>query len=219
MWNKMRRLAVPVALPLSVVVLVAVLLIQPWEGGDEATGAVIEYRFCNTVVRVPADQLEVRYLSEPLVGDSPPSRPPAMQLVYKQPKQESSFITIDAESGQTIVEEIRAEDRPFLDAALATKRIEQAEPTFWPYGDQVQVSPEYTSGVFHYRYPDPGAGIALFINFPYSQPTELVAINCRSIMTLKGRMDGGVDADYSKVSAEDRDAFEKFVAEVGFEAN
>jgi len=211
MWHKIRRLGALIAMPLGIAALVAVLLIQPWEEGDKATGSGIEFRLCNVAVKVPPQ------LDAYLVFDSQtPARSPLARVEWR-PSLGEGAIGINAITGEAMQDTVKAEDRPMFDAVLASKRLEHSLPEFWPYSDRVQMSSiRQEDGIFRHRYPDPGAGIALIMHFPYGQPTELIVRNCRSIMTLTARPGGGVDINDSEVAPEDGAAFEKFAAEVEY---
>lgn len=175
--------------------------------------------FCNTVVSAPTEQpgFVMRLITGESTGD--PSTRPVLQIGVEHPTTDRlSAIDIDAATGRTLTAKIQPEDRPLLDAILASMRVDQAAPVFWPYGDGVQEEPVYAEqGSFRHRYPDPGAGVVLLMRTGFGGYPALLLVNCQSRLTLQGNASGGIDdADYSEVAREDRAAFERFAAEVEY---
>lgn len=216
MLQKTRRLGALLAMPLGIAVVVAVLLIQPWGGGDKATGALIEYRFCNTIVKAPTSdklgELQVTPVTGERYGD--PTRRPTLSIGVERPDR-TSFVELDAVTGASISTSVNPADNVLIDGVLSSKRIESNAPAFWPYSAAVQVPPACFEGTFRYRDPDPGSG--LIVLGQSGLPPMLIVKNCRSAMTVTGKEAGGVQADYSGVAPEDRAAFQTFVSEVTYE--
>ncbi len=160
------RSVAPLAVLVAVVGVVAVVLIQPWGGGDQfaqpAAGQEQLYYVCNVSVPVPPDV----HANTILLPDGKDTLLLVAQT-YQPDGSLGSSVSIEAWTGRVLVEKyVSAADEGKLKVMIQRLRVgppDQSTPG-WPrtearLNQQLDNEEERTGDKFHYRLPDNNSGV------------------------------------------------------------
>jgi hypothetical protein len=134
-----------------------------------------------------------------------------------------SVVTIDAETGEVIHDDVLASDRAAFDAILATLTVGQPQTTAggsapWPYGATLPSTPRRQLGSLTFVEPDPASGIGTKYGCydglePNTSGCSVAFYNTRSALWIDEKTGERLD-DPSAIHPDDREAFDRLFAQV-----
>ncbi len=185
-------------------------------GGDSAEAGVEVVRWGNVTVSVPKESGVSAVQGFAPAEIKPPDGGQVLILVKGE-----SRLAIDADTGQVIQDTTEDADRAAIDAVLATLEVSEQDIATapWPYSDMPPVMPRERLGNITYVPPDPASGIVISTvladYFDERGSIEFIRIaNAQSSMSVntKTGLVGASGLDH--VSAEDKEAFQRFLSEI-----
>ncbi|MCJ7511182.1 MAG: hypothetical protein MUP14_09910 [Dehalococcoidia bacterium] len=175
----------------------------------------------NVTVTIPSgsDIQDLRLMDDP-PAEAQGFTGPVLKLIGSG---HESVVTIDAETGKVVRDDVLASDRAAFDAILATLTVGQAQTAAgasapWPYGATLPSTPRRQLGPITFVEPDPAAGIAISIVEydglePNTSGSSVEFYNTRSALWIDAKT-GELESDLSAIHPDDREAFDRLFAQI-----